>query len=91
MQKSIWRLKLNAYTNGILYDASMMVKLKKLYNNIRKYYDLTLFRAFLMIDKYGKTVQNLENSNSISRHTSDFVKLQESFREESVIFETSSN
>jgi hypothetical protein len=62
MQKSLWRLKLNAYTNGVLYDASLMVKLKKMYNNIRKYYELTLFRAFLMIDKYGKTVQNLENS-----------------------------
>ena len=75
MQKSLWRLKLNAYTNGVLHDASLMVKLKKMYNNIRKYYELNLFRAFLMIDKYGKTVQNLENSQSISRHTSDFVRI----------------
>jgi hypothetical protein len=75
MQKSLWRLKLNAYTNGVLYDSSLMVKLKKMYNNIRKYYELNLFRAFLMIDKYGKTVRNLEISQSISRHTSDYVRI----------------
>lgn len=91
MQKSIWRLKLNAYTNGILYDAELMVKLKKMYNNLRKYYELTLFRAFLMIDKYGKAVQNPDNTNSISRHTSDFVRLQGSFKDESIISDSSNN
>lgn len=89
MQKSMWRLKLNAYTNGVLYDAAMMVKLKKMYNNIRKYYELTLFRAFLMIDKYGKAAQNLEIS--ASRHTSDFIKLHGSFKDESIISDTSNN
>jgi hypothetical protein len=68
-----------------------MVKLKKMYNNIRKYYELTLFRAFLMIDKYGKAAQNAENTNSISRHTSDFVRLQGSLRDESIISESSNN
>ncbi len=54
MQKSIWRLKLNAYAKGKSNDAAMMVKLKKLFNILRKYYELNMFRAFLTIDKYGK-------------------------------------
>jgi len=41
-------------TSGVQYNAAVIVKLKKLYNNIRKQYELNLFRAFLMIDKYGR-------------------------------------
>lgn len=93
MQKSLWRLKLNAYTRGVLYDTTLMVKLKKMYNNIRKYYELTLFRAFLMIDKHGKSVQNVNNSNSVdvSRNTTDYIKLHGSLREESIISDSSNN
>jgi hypothetical protein len=40
-------------SSGVQYNATVIVKLKKLYNNIRKQYELNLFRAFLMIDKYG--------------------------------------
>lgn len=43
-------------SSGVQYNAAVIVKLKKLYNNIRKQYELNLFRAFLMIDKYGRTV-----------------------------------
>lgn len=41
-------------STGVPYNAAVIVKLKKLYNNIRKQYELSLFRAFLMIDKYGR-------------------------------------
>ena len=41
-------------SSGLQYNAAVIVKLKKLYNNIRKQYELNLFRAFLMIDKYGR-------------------------------------
>lgn len=42
-------------SSGVQYNAAVIVKLKKLYNNIRKHYELNLFRAFLMIDKYGRS------------------------------------
>jgi len=42
-------------SSGVQYNAAVIVKLKKLYNNIRKQYELNLFRAFLMIDKYGRS------------------------------------
>ena len=80
---------MNASTNGVLYDGTLAVKLKKMYNNIRKYYELTLFRAFLMIDKYGRTLQNIEIS--VSRNTSDYVKLHGSFKEESVLSDNSNS
>ena len=41
-------------SSGVQYNASVIVKLKKLYNNIRKHYELNLFKAFLIIDKYGR-------------------------------------
>lgn len=60
IQKSFWRLKFNMDSSGVQYNAAVIVKLKKLYNNIRKQYELNLFRAFLMIDKYGRTVDKGE-------------------------------
>ena len=55
IQKSFWRLKFHMDSSGLHYNPTTIVKLKKLYNNIRKQYELNLFRAFLMIDKYGRT------------------------------------
>ncbi len=45
-------------SSGVQYNAAVIVKLKKLYNNIRKQYELNLFRAFLTIDKYGRSVES---------------------------------
>ena len=42
-------------SSGVQYNTAAIVKLKKLYNNIRKQYELNLFRAFLMIDKVSRT------------------------------------
>ena len=42
-------------STGVQYNTAAIVKLKKLYNNIRKQYELNLFRAFLMIDKSSRT------------------------------------
>jgi hypothetical protein len=51
-------------SSGVQYNAAVIVKLKKLYNNIRKQYELNLFRAFLMIDKYGRST---DHSKSIDK------------------------
>lgn len=53
-------------SSGVQYNAAVIVKLKKLYNNIRKQYELNLFRAFLMIDKYGRTAEKGEKTRQKS-------------------------
>jgi hypothetical protein len=42
-------------TAGVTFNAAIIVKLKKMYNNIRKTYILNMYRSFLMIEKYGKS------------------------------------
>lgn len=42
-------------SSGVQYNSVVLVKLKKLFNNISKHYQLSLFKAFLMIDKYGRS------------------------------------
>ncbi len=56
-QKSFWRLRHNIYSTGVIYNAAIIVKLKKLFNNLRKYYELNMYKVFLTIDKYGKNLQ----------------------------------
>ena len=41
-------------TSGVTFNAAIIVKMKKMYNNIRKVYILNMYRAFLTIDKYGR-------------------------------------
>jgi len=67
------------HTSGVMFNAALIVKLKKMYNNIRKYYELNMFRAFLMIDKYGRTAHDY--SVSVSRNTSDFIKQHHVFKQ----------
>jgi hypothetical protein len=55
IQKSFWRLKFNMDSSGVQYNTTAIVKLKKLYNNIRKQYELNLIRAFLMIGQASRT------------------------------------
>ena len=73
-------------TNGVTFNAAIIVKIKKMFNNIRKYYELNMFRAFLMIDKYGKSLQ--DPSSRRSRVTSDFSQIQQrrNFEEEERTF-----
>lgn len=59
-QKSFWRLKYNIYSTGVIYNAAIIVKLKKLFNNLRKYYELNMYKVFLTIDKYGRNLQEAE-------------------------------
>lgn len=54
IQKSFWRLKFNMDSSGVQYNTTAIVKLKKLYNNIRKHYELNLIRAFLMIGQASR-------------------------------------
>jgi hypothetical protein len=60
-------MKFNMDSSGVKYNAAVIVKLKKMYNNIRKYYELNMFRSFLMIDKYGKSEANIQSRSSIDR------------------------
>lgn len=62
-------------TSGVTFNAAIIVKIKKMFNNIRKYYELNMFRAFLMIDKYGKSLQ--DPSSRRSRVTSDYSQIQQ--------------
>lgn len=47
-------MKFNMDTSGVTFNAAIIVKMKKMYNNIRKVYILNMYRAFLTIDKYGR-------------------------------------
>ena len=67
IQKSFWRMKLNMNTAGVTFNAAIIVKLKKMYNNIRKVYILNMYRSFLMIDKYGKSIHDPSSINLQSR------------------------
>ncbi len=55
IQKSFWRMKYNTTSTGVPFNTVMIVKLKKMYNNIRKYYDLNMYRSFLMIQKHAQS------------------------------------
>ena len=48
-QKSFWRLKHNRNTPGNIYSVDMIIKLKKLFNITRKYYELNMYKVFLTI------------------------------------------
>lgn len=61
-------------TSGVQFNAAIIVKIKKMFNNIRKYYELNMFRAFLMIDKHGKSQQDPSRR---SRITSEISHLQQ--------------
>lgn len=63
-------MKLNMNTPGVTLNAAIIVKMKKMYNNIRKIYVLNMYRAFLTIDKYGKN----PNEASYSRGNSEVFK-----------------
>ena len=53
-------------SSGVQYNAAVIVKLKKLYHNIRKQYTQNLFRAFFMIEKYGRTIEKGERTRQKS-------------------------
>jgi len=38
----------------VVFNAAIIVKIKKMFNNIRKIYVLNIYRAFLTIDKYQR-------------------------------------
>ena len=63
IQKSFWRLKYNMDSSGVQYNTTAIVKLKKLYNNIRKHYELNLIRAFLMIGQAARTSSKPERAS----------------------------
>ena len=62
-------MKFNMDTSGVTFNAAIIVKMKKMYNNIRKVYILNMYRAFLTIQKHG----NGPNDQSYSRGPSDIL------------------
>lgn len=63
-------MKFNMDTSGVTFNAAIIVKMKKMYNNIRKLYVLNMYRAFLTIDKYGRN----PNDASYSRGNSEIFR-----------------
>lgn len=49
---------------GVFFNAAIIVKMKKMYNNIRKIYILNMYRAFLTIDKYGRNDMSYSRVNN---------------------------
>lgn len=74
-------MKFNMDTAGVTFNAAIIVKIKKMYNNIRKLYVLNMYRAFLMIDKYGRGISD----NSYSRGHSDYKDEPQSKAYESIL------
>lgn len=64
IQKSFWRVKENMNTSGVALSAVKIVKLKKMFNNIRKAYELVIAKSFWSI-YHGK--KGAENSSVISK------------------------
>jgi hypothetical protein len=50
-------------TEGVTQNAEMIVKLKKMYNNLRKYYELNMTKAFLTISNYSRMTFDLGMSS----------------------------
>lgn len=46
----------NSESTGVAFNAAIIVKLKKMYNNIKKSYILNMYHAFLMIDRRSNLV-----------------------------------
>lgn len=59
-------MKLNMNTAGVTFNATMIVKLKKMYNNIKKFYIVNMYKSFLMIGKFGKSGYDPSFSQSYS-------------------------
>jgi hypothetical protein len=51
------------YSAGNLYSADLIVKLKKLFNIVRKHYELEMYKVFLTIERYGRYLQDVESTN----------------------------
>lgn len=58
VQKSLWRMKENMNEEGFQFTAPKIVKIKKMFNNIRKYYRLALGKSFWIIERVGKLNQS---------------------------------
>lgn len=54
VQKSYWRIKYNTTTSGITFNASVIVKMKKLFNHVKKIYTMNLYKSFLTIENHSK-------------------------------------
>ena len=47
-------MKFNIDTAGVNFNAIIILKIKKMYNNIEKAYTLTIYRAFILIDRFSR-------------------------------------
>lgn len=57
---------MNMNTAGVTFNATMIVKLKKMYNNIKKFYIVNMYKSFLMIGKHGRSGHDPSFSQSYS-------------------------
>lgn len=65
-------MKENMDTEGLTQNATMIIQLKKMFNNLRKYYELNMTKAFLTINNYSRmTFEGGMSSLARSRNTSE--------------------
>jgi hypothetical protein len=58
IQKSLWRFKQNMNEESFPFTAPKIVKLKKMFNNIRKLYELVVAKSFWIIERVGHLNQS---------------------------------
>ena len=69
IQKSLWRLKQNMYEEGFPFTAPKIVKLKKMFNNVRKLYELVVAKSFWIVERVGR----LNQSDSQDPNRASFI------------------
>ncbi len=71
VQKSYWRLKDYTISSGDVQNATAVVKLKKLFSHIKKFYDINLLKAFYSIVRAGKSGSDNMNVSKIAHDRYD--------------------
>ena len=66
IQKSFWRMKENISATEVTLSAVKIVKLKKMFNNIRKAYELVIAKSFWSV-YHGKGIHTSSVSEGKSR------------------------
>jgi hypothetical protein len=69
IQKSLWRMKENMAAEGLPFNSLKIVKLKKMFNNVKKYYELVMAKTFWTIMGVGWANQ----SDSQDPNKSSFI------------------
>jgi hypothetical protein len=78
IQKSLWRFKQNMNEEGFPFTAPKIVKLKKMFNNIRKLYELVVAKSFWIVERVGRINPNGDSQDPLK---SSFISSSNKDRE----------